>query len=338
MTCLRPFLLPVALAFLTACPTTTPSPDGGPTSDAGSTEDAGAAACDDVTLDENNVTLDAPCAQAQHVGGFLLSDQEVYSIFDGKVATGVLPQSVLTEEQTDGDCRLLRRPVLFCDGGCAADEVCTADGTCAPYPTSLDVGDVEVRGLSSCLQLEALPPGNNYFATDLAHPPLQPGDIVELDVGSGDFAGTYVAHGVAPLQLGEEAWVLDEGGGLDVTWDAPVDRQKGRVLLQLTIDQHGTSPLSLHCTFDDDGAGQVPASLVDALIQSGVSGFPNGSLRRAAIDTRVVDTSTLAQACVSFTVESRRPQRVRVAGHTPCSSQDDCPEGTTCNVAIETCE
>ena len=61
--------------------------------------------------------------------------------------------------------------------------------------------------------------------------------------------------------------------------------------------------------------------------------FPNGSLAR-----RTVDQAEMDPGCVDLVTQSRRNPPVRVAGFTPCTDDEDCPEGLTCNLAIEICE
>jgi hypothetical protein len=88
------------------------------------------------------------------------------------------------------------------------------------------------------------------------------------------------------------------------------------------------------CVFEDDGTGVVPASMVTALVDAGVSGFPSGSLTRQTSDRVDIDG-----ACMDFTVASpRRQEEVRVEGFTPCDDPSDCPPGQECNLEIELCE
>ena len=104
------------------------------------------------------------------------------------------------------------------------------------------------------------------------------------------------------------------------------------VRVDVNIDQHGNSPVVLQCDFPDTGSAVISAALVDALLTSGVSGYPNGRISR-----RTVDSAPVGDGCMEFIVASPRGPDVRVIGHTPCKSDTDCPEGETCNVAVETC-
>jgi hypothetical protein len=106
-----------------------------------------------------------------------------------------------------------------------------------------------------------------------------------------------------------------------------------RVLIEMTIDQHGTSPLSLACDFPDTGSATIPASIIDQLINSGVTGFPNGRITR-----RTADHVDLDVGCVDLIVGSRLSASVAVAGYTPCNGPEDCPDDETCNVPLERCE
>jgi hypothetical protein len=64
----------------------------------------------------------------------------------------------------------------------------------------------------------------------------------------------------------------------------------------------------------------------------GVSGFATAHLYR-----RTVDSTTLSVGCVQLTVSSYVYGKLQVTGHTACNVPPDCPEGETCDVAIQTC-
>ena len=288
---------------------------------------------DEVGPDPATVALTGECPLESHLGGFVVEVYTDYSIVDGSVSDGVVPITILEEIARAGDCVMRRRDNPFCNPACGPDETCDFDGTCLPYPTEQDLGTVRVTGLVDAVAMEPLPPGARYFDTRLSHPAFTPGALVELTAGG--WVGEVVLHGVgvAPILPGEPTWSLRTGEDLVVSWDVPTGVVRAEVALRVSVDQHGSSPASLACAFADDGEGTVPASLVDALRAAGVSGFPSGLLSR-----RTADHVDLPEGCMDFVVGTPRVPDVRVDGVTPCDEQADCPEGTSCNLALEICE
>lgn len=285
-------------------------------------DQAAGSMCEEATPD----TLDGACSLASRVGGFLVENQNQFTIVTGEIADAVLPQSVRIEKASDGDCRLLERPVLFCDPACGAGQTC--DGQqCIPYPSPQDHGTVRIDGLQDCVQMAPTPPGNNYFFNGLGRPGFAPGDAVHLSAPDLSLHGI----GVAPLEESDEVWLLRRGQPLEVRWTAGAVAE-ARVALSVSIDQHGSSPLSLECLVPDTGMTRVPASLIDQLIDGGVSGAPSGLLRRQTADSVTIDAG-----CVDFIVASTRTRAVRIDGFTFCTDDAACPDGQRCDTAREVC-
>ena len=282
--------------------------------------------------DPATVELAGECPMETHVGAFNVADYGDYTIAEGSVSDGIVPVTVLTPGTAAGDCQLIKRENPYCEGGSESDETCGLDGICVPYPSSLNIGQVTIAGLARDVVMDPIQPGDKYFDTSLPQPAASTGDLLQLRVENSDF-GNFDLHGVAvePLVLPEETLVLEQGKDLTVNWTASPGRS--RVEVRLSIDQHGASPSTLVCDFEDDGQGLVPAAAIDALVVAGVTGFPNGSLSRRTLDRAEIDPG-----CVDLVTQSRRNPDVRVAGFTPCTDDEDCPEGLTCNQAIEICE
>ena len=289
---------------------------------------------DGPTGDPATVELAGDCPLDERLGGFQVSVYDAYSVVQGSVADGVLPIAVLTEVFAEGDCRLLKRENPFCDPPCASDETCSLDEECVPYPENQDIGVVEAFGLSAAVTMNPVQPGNTYFDTKLPHPGFGDGDLVELR-GGGGWAGDFDLHGVGgtPIVPGEEEWIVTEGQPLQVTWDVPTTGSRTTVGLSLNIDQHGTSPVTVRCVMVDDGEGEVPASVIQSLVDAGVTGFPSGSLSR-----RTADLTRVEAGCFDLVVEAPSTVSVDVSGYTPCDSNDDCPPGQVCNLELQICE
>ena len=321
----------------------TPEPGVG-TSDTGETGDDTSETGDDTseTGDDTSETGDAEvplrgaCALAERWGGFSVEAHEQFSFVDGVVADGVNPITVLEEVLSEGECKLLQRLNPFCDPPCAAGETCGNDNNCVTFPSNQDAGVLVFEGLKEPLELEPVAPGNNYFATGLPHPAAEPDAEITLTATGGVF-GDLALYGVGvhPLDLGEDVqWDVEEGVDLQVTWEPPPGEVRSHVFMLVNIDQHGASPLNLVCNVPDTGSASIPSSVMDELLAFGVSGFPNGQLIRRTVDSVPIGDG----GCVEFVISSPRGPDVRVAGHTPCKSDLDCPTGQTCTLVIETCQ
>lgn len=274
------------------------------------------------------------CPAADLVGRFSVERQVDFGVVQGTVADGVVPTSIPELVAEEGGCRLDKRRNLACNPTCVGSETCGENGTCIPYPRQISVGTVTIAGLTKPTTMEPTQPGNTYFAPDADNPPFTPFAPVELSA-KGD--GTHAAFslygaGVEPL-VDPPVWVLEKGVALDVTWPAPSQPSDAKIFLQLTIDQHGLTPLSLDCAFDDTGSATVPSTLIDQLIDSGVTGFPNGKIVRKTADHVDIDVG-----CVELDVGSPISADVSVAGFTPCNGPADCPPNQTCNIMLQICE
>ena len=289
---------------------------------------------DDDDGDPATIPLAGPCDLTDRRGGFVIEAYEEYSIVDGTVEDGTVPISVLEEVLTEGGCRLMKRNNPFCDPPCDADETCDHDGQCVPYPAPVDLDTVTVNGLSELVSMDPVMPGYSYFDTSMPHPAFEPMSLVTLKTGGGGL-DTFTLHGVGVHQLAVDgdSWVVEEGQPLAVSWPQPGAESRSTVDLRLNIDQHGLSPVTVWCEFEDTGAGEVPAAVVDGLFAFGVSGFPNGALSR-----RTADSVSVGGGCVDLSVASPRAVDVDVAGYIPCDDEEDCPDELDCNETTGLCE
>jgi hypothetical protein len=290
---------------------------------------------DSAAPDAASVALAGACAMEVDLGGFSISGTEGRTGIDGAVADGVVPVSVLEQIAVAGDCVLLRRNSPFCDPACEPGETCDFDGSCLPYPAAQDLGTVTVDGLVAPVSMEPVFPGNTYYDTSLPTPPFEPGALITLRMPGGEY-GPATLHGVGvePLVTGDEEWLVEAGVDLAVHWQPPqAEPSRGSVALSISIDQHGATPAALHCSFEDDGEGVVPAAILQTLVDTGVTGFPSGSLVRWTQDHAV-----LSAGCMDLTVSIRAGVDVDVVGYTSCISDADCPDGQACNEELQICE
>lgn len=286
-------------------------------------------------LDPATVPLAGACPLDSDFGGFHVLSAESGSAVDGDVSDGVVPQSVLEEVQRVDDCFVLRRNNPHCEPACAAGETCDFEGECLPYPAKQDLGTVTVAGLVIDVVMEPVFPGNTYYDTTVPTPPFDPGQLIALDMPGGVYGPlTLYGVGVEPLVSGDSLWTIETGNDMTVHWDAPTgDTVRSEIGLSVNVDQHGTSPGAVYCTFEDDGEGTVPAVMIDFLVEAGVTGFPSGALER-----RTQDHGDAGSGCMDFTVVAPVTVDVDVVGFTPCIDTTDCPDGEECNLALQVCE
>ena len=331
MTCpaLRSLLLLCLLSLLLACPS-------GADDDDVATDDDDAIDDDDSSLpDPEDVVLDGECELAERFGRFAVEALPGYTAVQGQVSDGVVPVTVLEEVLDEGGCRLMRRNLLVCEPGCEPGFTCDQNEECIPYPVGQDAGTVGVVGLVDDVSMEPVEPGFNYFFTSLPEQAIVPGETVRLRAsGATVEAFELWGVGIEALALPDDAlWEIEEGQPLQLTWPAAAEGARSQAYLTLNIDLHGISPARVFCEFPDTGSAEVPASVIDGLVGSGVSGFPQGTLTR-----RTVDSADVGEGCVEFAVASPRVVEVDVVGFIPCNPQTPCPDGMECNLALEICE
>lgn len=287
-------------------------------------------------IDPARVTLDGPCPQAVRVGGFKveMNGNIGYTAIDGVVRNGVPPASIADPTFEEGGCKLLRRRRLVCDPPCSPSQTCDVGAVCVDAPLGQDQGQVTFTGLVAPVTLSPLPPGNTYFFTRLTHPGFAPGDLIRLTSTPG-YLGALELYGVGVSQVApaDPVVVVTQGQPLTMTWDVPEAGARSRILIELTIDQHGLTPVTAVCDVEDTGSAVIPAAVVDGLVAAGVTGFPSGRMTR-----RTVDSISEGGRCADFTVSSVCDLDLTVTGFVPCVSNDDCPLGTTCNLPIQQCQ
>jgi hypothetical protein len=309
---------------------------GGPSSNGGSQ-----AAPDEPPPDGTTPPAETPftaprgaCDVSVRTGGFKIEKQVDFGVVQGEVRDGVVPTAIPIVVDDDGRCRLLERRNLACFPACVGMETCGESGACIPFPRQVSVGEVSISGLTRATVMSPLMPGNSYLSPGAPNPPYGVESPIVLSALGQESIPAFQLFGIGSEPLGDApSWVLTAGSDLVLEWSAPTVDVATTVLAELTIDQHGITPLSLSCELEDTGTATIPAAIVDRLIASGVTGFPNGRITR-----RTADHVDLAIGCVDLVVGSPLAASVSVSGFTPCDAPADCPSGQTCNIALERCE
>lgn len=287
-------VLPILLTAF-ACEAATPN-DGSGTN----------ASEDSLEGDTGETGTDAPefggaCHSAVHLGGFIVAlEIDDYSSISGWVADGVVPGAVLETLVDAGECQLVAHATPFCDPPCTGGDTCDLTGMCIPYPVPQPLATVDVTGLEVPVSMEPNAVAS-YYATDLPHPVFVPGAEIELVVEGDVFPGFRLqGAGFAPLTTESPEWVISPGEPLTVEWHAGAGEVETEINIAFSIDQHGAIPQQIVCTVPDTGSYTVPASLIDALFNAGISGFPNGYLRRRTADKLELEDGR----CIDFQVVS----------------------------------
>lgn len=270
--------------------------------------------------------LGGECSLGERVGVFDVILEEQYSAINGEVRAALVQTVILDELAAEGECRVVTSENPFCDPPCGGGQVCTNESQCAMFPERVSVGTVTISGMEVPVAME--PAADlRYFETELPHPVIAPGAQIELQADGLSLMGNGFG---ALANVSPSIYVAPETD-MNVTWDA--EDGEAHVRIELNIDQHGNSPATLFCDVPDTGSYDVPAALIDALLTSGVSGFPSANLYR-----QTVDSTNGPTGCVEFRIRARTSTEVAVEGHTACNTDDDCPRGQTCNILIQTCE
>jgi hypothetical protein len=278
-----------------------------------------------------------PCASEQRVGEFLIERAEDYTSAEGKVYDAITPNRVAQPQASEGDCQLLQLPAFACSPACpVSTETCGADSQCVPLPQPRTVGQVQLSGMVVPVELtaNAVTGGYRPRGAQLPHPGFESGATLALQASGGDFHPFELwGWGIFPLTQVTAPVHVAAGQPAQLAWPAPEAAGPGRMLVSLNVNNHGRNNAWIECSFSDDGAAEIPAALVDALLLEGQSGFPTITFSR-----RTVTSTELDWGCVQLAVSSTVSAGVALAGLTSCNDSSMCPSGQTCRPLERFCE
>jgi hypothetical protein len=237
----------------------------------------------------------------------------------------------------EGECQLLKPRAPFCDPACTGGAVCEDDDTCTSVPKALDLGAVTLTGLNDDsgdhpLELTALAPSNTYQprgSSPFVYPPFDEGGVVTLSAEGGAYEPFELsAPAIAPLELSVASPLpFDPEGTTTVRWEPPAEGDGSHIIVRVDISHHGGQKGELLCETADDGELELPAALVQGLVDLGVAGYPTLEVVRES-------KSTLPQAPgIALAIGSSITLELEIPGITSCSEpgqQDVCDEGELC--------
>ncbi len=177
---------------------------------------------------------------------------------------------------SEGACRAFRHEPAYC-GDCFG--VCSADGECQPFPTSLGAGTLDISGTSQPFSLEE--EWSYRPSSPLPADLFQPGDPVTLEAAGGADVAAFslAAAGTAPIWIdlvegesgetgsspGQNTLELDDARDLTIAWSEPAAGSRVRLELRGRNQGHG-QPLDglVVCEADDSGSLTVPRGVLAA--------------------------------------------------------------------------
>lgn len=268
-----------------------------------------------------------PCEEAESLLGFEVELEPEYSNVTGQVfdKPNPLPRLVIDEV---GDCRLLEALKFECEPGCPTGETCVDGKTCVASASAVDVGTVEIEGLSAEVSMTPGPAKDYRFGGDLPHPAFTPGAHVRLST-DGDEPLVFDVLGVADFELLNDEIPVAADAPVSLRWAAP-DVPSGGIHVELDIGHHGGSPARIECEVEDDGELEIPASLVSQLFDYGVAGFPAVIITRSSVASVEVDAGCIEFSAIADPLE----MEVSIDGVVSCSRDEDCPAGQTCTAGL----
>jgi hypothetical protein len=276
------------------------------------------------------------CAIDKRVGGFAVKLVEAagtdpITAIDGGVRNGVLPSDVWQQKgSAAGSCKLMVGPMLVCTTPCVSPQICAGNNQCIDSPTYQNAGTVTITGVgASALTLNPLNPNQNIFAYSTSvtnpYPPFTPGAVVSLhNAGATIPAFTLEATGIAPLVFAGTNLTMRNGEALPFTWTAPAGGGSSRILAEIEIGHHGGVAARINCDLPDTGSGEIPASLVSALIAEGVHGFPTITLTR-----RTAASTNISVGCVDLAIAAVVQRNLSVCP-TPSTCVVSCTDNSEC--------
>jgi hypothetical protein len=297
----------------------TPEGASGAAGESGANGDAGAPALPPLL---GTVTLSLkPASEA--------TMSEAFSVAGGTVYDGLVPEAFpLTVALEEQGCQLRKPALPFCSAGCGGGAACVDDETCAPYPKAQNVGVLRLEGLGSePVTMEPFPPGFAYQSKALPHPPCVEGAAVRLNADG--FSAATVC--IAPLVVSNSAFPVQRGQALKLSWEAPAQADQTRLLIKLDVSHHGGKKGEIDCDVPDTGVLEIPATLITALVDLGLAGYPTIVL------TRIASAPSPDQPGIEFAISSGIEREVDT-GITSCTDDAQCPTGQLCNTDKLTCE
>ncbi len=273
------------------------------------------------TIDVSGLLYE-PCQPAFHVGGFDIILDDEFTAVQGQVFDAVSPSRQHEVIRREGDCAWMRAPTLVCNPSCGVGTTCTPQGTCTPTPVAVTAGTVTAEGLRAAVSMEPRAPAFFYsFTGDLPHPGFTPGAGMRVRGDGFELLG----WGIEALETASSTIEMQRDTPLVLSWGAPSLTGPSKIEISVNINGHGLVGSHLECVVDDTGSYTIPATLINDLMDDGLSGFPSLTIRRTT-----TDNASVAGGCIELDVESSDTIDITIPGLTSCDGDEDCTPPETC--------
>jgi len=244
------------------------------------------------------------CDQFGTVGHFEASMSVGGGSLKGAYMNG--PQPLLLDKLAEaGDCAFygLEQPRL-CDPPCPPEQACGFGNECREFPHSVDIGTVSFEGTTPGVTLEQQ---DFYHFTHEPFPQLfGPGDPIQMHASGGADVKAFSlsAEGVALMVMDEANLTMTQGQPFVVSWE-PSPAAASFVRVHLDIDHHANVAAYVECIAPDaQGQVEIPAELVDLLIESGHSGIGT-YVENAYVERFNSDILPFTYGCVELRILSK---------------------------------
>jgi hypothetical protein len=257
----------------------------------------------EVSAEEWAALYGQECPLEERIGYVEAFSRDGYNFVNAAILDRIITTSVLEELESLGDCRLLERVAPECTPKCIPQsEQCSLDEECVPQEVQQDVGTLYVAGLNYDLTIN--PNANNAYnkwsnGGGLPDGPIfTDGAAIAAHAAEGMYGPfTLQGHGVAPMVMVDPPVYVYADEDLTLEWET--SDGPGEIFVQVSLENHATTPFTIKCLVEDAGAIAVPAVYVNKLLDALEEGTIAVSVQR-----RTVDAEYFKTGCIEFQVYS----------------------------------
>jgi hypothetical protein len=248
--------------------------------------------------------------------------------FLGLMYDGPAPANIKWDIVTkDGCLELLVPRIPVCNAHpCGRDSACIENNVCQAYPSAIEVGKLNVKGLktnqgSSPFTVEHINKYYQLIGMSLAYPPFQEGDTVSISATGSESSSEFTlkAMGFSPLKILSDTIIpyIDDQP-IELKWVPPSKDIHSTIQIVIDISFHGGTKAKIVSDCQDNGSLTVPAKMLNQLKTYAISGYPRLNMTRL---TKGIDASGKAE----LTMESTVSMPLEIPGILSCNKDEDCP-------------
>jgi hypothetical protein len=230
-------------------------------------------------------------------------DKDGDQFINGEIIDRIVTLRVLEELETLGDCRLLKRVAPECTPECIPQsEQCSLDEVCLPWQVQQDVGTLYLAGLNFHVAMKPNKSNayNEYWNGGglTGDAIFDDGALIAAHAAEGMYGPfTLQGHGVAPVVMVDPPKYVHADEDLALEWET--SDGPGEIFVQVSLQNHATTPFTIKCLVEDSGSIAVPAAYVNKLLDALEEGTVAVTVQR-----RTVDAEDFKTGCIEFQVYS----------------------------------